>query len=62
MYKYILWDIDGTILNFEAAENQAIKFLFKKHNLGECTDEMIADYSKINVKYWQALGSDDGEA
>lgn len=55
MYKYILWDIDGTILDFEAAESQAIKFLFKKYNLGVCTDEMISDYSKINVKYWQAL-------
>lgn len=55
MYKYILWDIDGTVLDFEAAESQAIKFLFKKYNLGICTDEMIADYSKINVRYWQAL-------
>ena len=55
MYKYILWDLDGTILNFKAAENQAIKALFKKHNLGVCTDEMIEDYSVINDKYWQAL-------
>jgi len=55
MYKYILWDIDGTILDFEAAQNKAIKALFKKHNLGKCTDEMVGDYSKINEKYWQAL-------
>lgn len=55
MYKYILWDIDGTILNFKVAENLAIKHLFKVHELGECTDEMIEDYSKINDKYWQAL-------
>lgn len=55
MYKYILWDIDGTVLDFEAAEKQAIKFLFNKYNLGTCTGEMISDYSKINNKYWQAL-------
>lgn len=55
MYKYLLWDIDGTILDFEAAEKQAIKFLFKKYNLGECSDEMIKDYSLINKRYWQAL-------
>ena len=55
MYKYLLWDIDGTILNFKAAENLAIKALFKKYNLGECSDEMIEDYSKINDRYWQAL-------
>lgn len=55
MYKYILWDIDGTILNFKAAENLAIKALFEKYKLGTCTDEMIAEYSVINDKYWQAL-------
>ena len=55
MYKYILWDLDGTILDFKAAEKEAIKTLFKKYNIGICTDEMISDYSKINDKYWQAL-------
>lgn len=55
MYKYLLWDIDGTLLNFEAAERQAMKALFIKHGLPECTDEMISDYSKINKRYWQAL-------
>lgn len=55
MYKYLLWDIDGTILDFEAAQNRTIKELFEKHGLGVCTDEMVASYSKINDKYWQAL-------
>jgi len=55
MYKYLLWDIDGTILDFQAAEKESIKTLFKKYNLGICTDEMISDYSVINHKYWEAL-------
>ncbi len=55
MYKYLLWDIDGTVLNFLASEAYAIRFLFKKYNIGECSDEMIKLYSKINVKYWQML-------
>ena len=55
MYKYLLFDIDGTILDFKAAENLAIKALFKKYKLIECTDEMVNDYAKINDKYWQAL-------
>ena len=55
MYKHLLWDIDGTILDFKAAENAAVKTLFKKYNIGECSDEMIEQYSKINDKYWQAL-------
>lgn len=55
MYKYILWDVDGTILDFIKAEANAIKSLFKKYNLGECTDAMIKDYSAINAKYWKML-------
>ncbi len=55
MYKYILWDIDGTILDFLASEAYAIHFLFKKYNIGECSDEMLKQYSEINLKYWQML-------
>ncbi|MBO5136194.1 MAG: YjjG family noncanonical pyrimidine nucleotidase [Clostridia bacterium] len=55
MYKYILWDIDGTVLDFHAAERNAIKTLFEKFNMGECTEEMLRMYSEINAKYWQML-------
>ena len=54
-YKYLLWDVDGTLLDFLAAEKAAIKSLFLKNGFGECTDEMVSLYSSINVKYWQAL-------
>lgn len=54
-YKYLLWDIDGTVMDFLAAERAAIKTLFIKFNLGECTDEMLKRYSAINVSYWKAL-------
>lgn len=55
MIKVILWDIDGTLLDFEKAENQAIKKCFEIFHLGECTDEMIARYSVINKGYWERL-------
>lgn len=55
MYKYLLWDIDGTVLNFLAAEAHAIRFLFKKYNLGVCDDEKLNLYSGINKKYWGML-------
>lgn len=55
MYKYLLWDIDGTVLNFLAAEAHAIRFLFKKYNLGVCDDEKLKLYSGINKKYWGML-------
>lgn len=53
--KVILWDIDGTLLNFEEAEKYAIRACFAQFRLGECTDSMLADYSQINRSYWQRL-------
>ena len=55
MIKVILWDIDATLLDFLAAEKAAIRTCFSKHNLGECTDEMLGRYSIINKKYWEML-------
>ena len=53
--KVVLWDIDGTLLNFAAAEKVAIRKCFETHGLGECTDEMLAQYVEINHKYWKML-------
>lgn len=55
MIQVILWDIDATLLDFLAAEEAAIRFCFKKHGLGICTDEMLARYSVINRRYWEML-------
>lgn len=55
MINTILWDVDGTLLDFIAAEKAAIKTLFKEFNLGECSDEMIKRYSEINKTCWQRL-------
>ena len=55
MYKILLWDIDGTVLNFKASEKNAIRTCFEVFGIGDCTDEMIARYSKINDKYWRRL-------
>ena len=55
MIKVILWDVDGTLLDFKKAEYTAIKKCFEVFNLGECSDEMIGRYSIINRKYWEKL-------
>ena len=55
MIKVILWDVDGTLLNFLQAEKCAIRACFSRFGLGECTDEMLADYSEINRRYWKML-------
>ena len=54
-FKILLWDIDGTILNFEKAEEAAIRRGFEENGLGTCTDDMLEAYKKINKKYWEAL-------
>ena len=56
MYKVLLWDIDGTVLNFLKSESYAIRCTFSE--LGICeniSDGEIAEYSKINQKYWLML-------
>lgn len=55
MIKVLLWDIDGTLLDFLKAEHEAIKKCFEIFGLGECTDDMISRYSGINKKYWERL-------
>lgn len=54
-FEVILWDIDGTLLDFAAAEKAAVKSLFVEFGLGVCTDEMLRRYSAINQKYWERL-------
>lgn len=53
--KYLLWDIDGTLLNFDLAEEIAIRTCFHDFKLGKCSDEMLEEYKKINKQYWQRL-------
>lgn len=55
MIKAILWDIDGTLIDFKAGEKAAIKTCFDIFGLGECPDEWVAEYSEINTRYWRLL-------
>ncbi len=55
MFKVILWDVDGTLLNFRLSESNSLKKTFKAFSLGECPDETVSLYSGINNKYWEML-------
>jgi len=59
-FKAVLWDVDGTLLDFLAAERAAIQTLFHRFSLGPCTEEMIRAYCAINVRWWEKL--ERGEA
>ena len=52
MIKTILWDIDGTILNFHRSAENSLKNTFKKFGYGEITDELLHMYEGINDVYW----------
>lgn len=55
MIRVVLWDVDGTLLDFSKAEFYAFKKCFSIFSIGECTDETVARYSKINRRYWERL-------
>lgn len=55
MITQLLWDLDGTLLDFKVAEHNALQDTFASFCLGPCTEQMIADYSALNDSYWKRL-------
>ena len=55
MIRAVLWDLDGTLLDFKASESAAIRKCFGLFGFGACSKEMIARYSAINVRHWEML-------
>lgn len=53
-FTTILWDVDGTLLDFFYSQRFAMKQCFR--TIGRnVTDEMIQRYSEINDSYWKKL-------
>jgi 2-haloacid dehalogenase len=57
MITTVLWDVDATLLNFEASEVVSLKKLFEKYGV-DINDELLVLYQKINRGYW--LGLEEG--
>ncbi len=51
MIKTLLWDVDGTLLDFLAAEKYGMTACLAEIGV-TLTDEMLARYSKINRSWW----------
>ena len=55
MIRTILWDVDNTLLDFQAAERKALEGCFARFGLGVCSTEQIARYSALNTRWWKRL-------
>ncbi|ORN09571.1 hypothetical protein [Lentilactobacillus parabuchneri] len=51
-YSTLLFDVDDTLLNFQAAEHAAMKKLFE--SIGQpLTPAVYQDYHQLNESLWQ---------
>ncbi len=53
-YKTLLFDADGTLLDFAAAEKNALTSTLLSVGI-EPTDEVVSEYSRINLSLWKLL-------
>ncbi len=53
-FKTILWDVDGTLLDFLYAQRVCIRNCFARMGRS-VTEEMLAGYSEINASYWRSF-------
>lgn len=53
-FDLILFDIDGTLLDFDLAERNALAGTLKEYNF-ICNDEILNRYHEINIFYWKQL-------
>lgn len=55
-FTTILWDIDNTLLDFEYSMRESLRRCYREMTGGESlTEEMIANYDRINISYWKRL-------
>ncbi len=53
-YDILLWDVDGTLLDFLESEKWALREAFRAYEI-EIDEEIIAVYSAINDALWKKL-------
>ena len=54
MIKFVLLDLDDTILDFGYSEEVALCRLLREHSV-EPTEALVRRYSEINASYWRRL-------
>lgn len=54
-YTTILWDVDGTLLDFHYSQRCAMEACFQKYIGKKITEEQLDRYSAINDMFWKKL-------
>ena len=54
-FDVILWDVDGTLLDFSKSEQNGIRLCLEEIGFHDCTEAMLKHYEEINRVYWEAL-------
>lgn len=54
-YTYLLFDVDGTLMDFNRAEREAYIEALHDFNVFENEDNIVDVYSPINQKWWKKL-------
>ena len=57
-YKYLLFDNDGTLMNFKKCEEHAFETAYKNsgaHSIIPYSDEILNLYSEVNDSWWKKL-------
>jgi len=52
-YDVFLFDADGTLFDFNMAETNALKIIFKNCNF-KFSDDILAKYREINIRAWES--------
>lgn len=52
MYRNLFFDVDDTLLDFEAGELKSLQATFEKHHI-DYTDKLEKTYLGINAELWR---------
>lgn len=53
-YKYLIFDLDDTLLDFQDTERKSLEIIFNKYNI-PFEEETIMNYKTINKNLWNQL-------
>jgi 2-haloacid dehalogenase len=54
-YKLILWDLDNTLFDFDKAEEDALQYAMRKHDLAYDPSSTLEGFRVVNHRRWKGL-------